>query len=120
MSVNGVPIALRVSITSGETTFKNAGEYTFTAFTNDANYLITDNTKTVTINKAALTITANDYTIEYGAAPPVYTVTFDGFVNDETHNVLGGTLSFACEYVQGGEAKTYAITRADLLRIITI
>lgn len=35
--------------------FKDVGEYTFTAATKDANYTLTNSTKTVTVNKAAIT-----------------------------------------------------------------
>lgn len=35
--------------------FKDVGEYTFTAATRDANYTLTNSTKTVTVNKAAIT-----------------------------------------------------------------
>ena len=41
-------------VTCGKS-FKDVGEYTFTATTTDANYTLTNSTKTVTVNKAAIT-----------------------------------------------------------------
>ena len=41
-------------VTCGKS-FKGVGEYTFTAATKDANYTLTNSTKTVTVNKAAIT-----------------------------------------------------------------
>ena len=47
----------------------------------------------------------------FGDAAPTYTVSYDGFVNNETNAVLGGTLALACDYVkdQSGVG-TYTIT----------
>ena len=57
-------------------------------------------TKTFTINKKALTVTAEDKVVVFGEEAPTYTVTYDGFVEGEDESVLGGTLSFDCEYVK--------------------
>jgi hypothetical protein len=43
---------------------------------------------TVTINKAPLTITANNQSIVYGQADPAFTVTYSGFVNGENASAL--------------------------------
>ena len=43
------------------------------------------------INKAPLTITANDATKVYGQNDPAFTVTLTGFVNGETTSVVSGT-----------------------------
>lgn len=43
---------------------------------------------TITINKAPLTITANNQTIVYGQPEPVFTVTYSGFVNGEDSSAL--------------------------------
>ena len=66
-------------------------------------------TVSATIAKAKLTVKANDMTITQGAEAPEYTVTYDGFVNDESASVLGGELAFNCEYRQGADAGTYTI-----------
>ena len=66
-------------------------------------------TVSATIAKAKLTVKANDMTITQGAEAPEYTVTYEGFVNDESASVLGGELAFNCEYRQGADAGTYTI-----------
>jgi hypothetical protein len=58
------------------------------------NYTITFNTGTLTITKAALSVTADNKSKTYGAAEPPFTATYAGFVNGENSSVLGGTLSF--------------------------
>ena len=48
----------------------------------------------LTVNKAALTIKADDKTIVLHAALPTFTVTPTGLVNGETLAILGGSLTF--------------------------
>lgn len=50
--VNSAKVACAVTC---DKSFKDVGEYTFTAATKDANYTLTNSTKTVTVNKAAIT-----------------------------------------------------------------
>ena len=71
-------------------------------------------TVSATIAKAKLTVKANDMTITQGAEAPEYTVTYEGFVNNETASVLGGKLAFACDYKKGSAAGIYAITPSGL------
>ena len=78
------------------------------------NYDITCPTGTFTINKAALTVTADSVTITYGDDRPTFSVSYDGFVNNETESVLGGSLAFACAYVRYGDARTYSIIPSGL------
>ena len=66
------------------------------------------------IAKAALTITAEDKSVTFGGEAPEYTVTYDGFVNEEKPEVLGGKLTFNCDYKQGSDAGTYSITPMGL------
>jgi len=49
----------------------------------DANYNISYNQGTLTINPAPLTITADDKTMTYGGAVPALTVTYTGLVNGD-------------------------------------
>ena len=72
-------------------------------------------TKTFTINKAALTVTAENKTVTFGDDAPTYSVTYDGFVNNETNAVLGGTLAFDCGYVKNQSGvDEYTITPSGL------
>jgi hypothetical protein len=72
------------------------------------NYTITFNTGSLTIGKAALTITADNKSKTYGAADPTFTASYAGFVNGETATVLGGTLTFA--RAPGENVGSYLIT----------
>ena len=67
-----------------------------------------------TIGKAALTVTAADVTVIY-ANEPVFTVSYEGFVNDEDETVLSGTLAFDCDYTKESPVgSTHAVTPKDL------
>lgn len=78
------------------------------------NYTKTTGNVDISIRKADLSVTADDKSVTYGDAAPEYTVTYDGFVNNETESVLGGTLNMACEYAAGSNAGTYSITPSGL------
>ena len=67
----------------------------------------------VTIAKAQLIVKANDLEVEYGATPS-FTASYNGFVNSETTAVLGGTLSYACDYPGATEVGLYEITPSGL------
>ena len=68
----------------------------------------------VTINKAALTVTANNKEITYGEAPANNGVTYSGFVGTEGASVLGGTLAYDYDYTQYGNVGDYNITPKGL------
>ena len=67
-----------------------------------------------TIEKAPLTITADDYTITFGDEAPEYTVTYATFQGGEDPSVLEGTIAFTCEYAAGKPVNTYSITPRGL------
>ena len=69
----------------------------------DAWYIWNVPVKEFTIDKAPLTIKANDKTIGYGDEPDNDGVTYNGFVGNpaETESVLGGTLSYS--YTTSGD-----------------
>ena len=68
---------------------------------------------TLTINKAPLVITAENKTVKYGTDLPEFTVTYSGFVNEETVSVLGGELAFE-EMSASLPVGTYKITPKGL------
>lgn len=80
---------------------------------------------TLTVDKAPLTVTANDAERLYGAANPALTVRYSGFLNGEDESVLdvlptastaADVLSNAGSYVitaSGGSDNHYAITLVD-------
>ncbi|MDN3706356.1 BspA family leucine-rich repeat surface protein [Myroides ceti] len=69
-----------------------------------------DVTFILTINKAALSVTADAQTKVYGMADPVLTYQTNGLVNNDTQAVLNGTLS----RVAGEAVGTYAINQGSL------
>ena len=83
---------------------------------NAANYQIGYVNGTLTVNKAALTVTATAASKNYDGL--AYSggngVTYSGFVNSETATALGGTLSFAGTAQGAVNAGTYAIAPAGL------
>lgn len=78
----------------------------------DGNYIVSGST-TFTINKAPLTITANDQTITYGEAP-AKSVEYSGFVGTETSDVLSGELEYICDYEQYDDVGSFSITLRGL------
>ena len=87
---------------------------TVTALANSTKYSGSAS-KTFSIVKKALTVTADNKSVTYGDDAPQYTVSYDGFMNNETNAVLGGTLALACDYVkdQSGVGN-YTITPSGL------
>jgi hypothetical protein len=79
------------------------------------NYTITFNTGTLTITRAALSVTAEAKTKIYGSTDPTLTVTYSGFVNGETAAVLGGTL--ALNRAPGENVGSYLITPSGLTSV---
>ena len=110
---------LSFSVTKEEPGVK-AGNYKLTPSAtansgySEDNYEITFTSGTLTINKAALTVTANSENITYGDDKPTFSVSYDGFVNNETESVLGGSVVFACDYDRYKNAGSYSITPSGL------
>jgi hypothetical protein len=106
------------AVLSGAPTFtrapgENVGGYLITPDgLSSGNYNISFNTGTLSITKAALSITADAKAKTYGSIDPAFTASYNGFVNGETPAVLSGTLAFA--RVTGENAGVYAITPSGL------
>ena len=96
----------------------NAGTFIATITLNDPNNYQWeeefDGTIEWEIEKVSLIISVEDKVAAYGDEIPTYTVTYDGFVNNETKDVLGGTLNFECDYVQFAELGEYIIKASGL------
>ena len=110
---------------TGKVTIKGAGTATVTVtLPQDDNYNQAADGVSITVNKKALTVTAEDKSITYGDEAPAYSVVYDGFVNGETQDttgVLDGTLTFSCDYRKAdatentnSNAGTYVITPGGL------
>lgn len=92
----------------------NAGSYviTPTGLSSALGYKVTFANGTLTVNKAALAITASDAGKIYDGNPwsGGNGVTYAGFVNNETATVLGGTLTYGGSSQGAVNVGTYAIT----------
>jgi hypothetical protein len=90
-----------------------AGQYTITAAIGPlsaANYTFAFTNGTLTINKAPLTVTANNATRAVGAANPTFTASYNGFVNGETTAVLSGSPLLTTTATTSSPAGLYPIT----------
>ncbi|RPD42061.1 MBG domain-containing protein [Chitinophaga barathri] len=101
------------TITNGTLHILKSGTTTITASQpgNGSSWLpAADVTATLTINKAALTITADDKTKAQGDPNPVFTASFSGFVNGDTTTVLIMQPAFTTTATQASVAGTYPVT----------
>lgn len=109
----GVAAATGYTVSNGSGTA--AGNYTATV-TLAQGYCWTDESTSAlslpwSVGQKALTVTAENKSVTYGAAAPAFTVTYSGFVGGETAPALGGTLAFDCAYT----ATTAAGSTLDIL-----
>ncbi len=74
------------------------------------NYSAASADVTLTVNKALLTITADNQTRPYGAANPVLTWTSSGFVNGDTAAVFAGAPALATPAIATSPVGAYPIT----------
>ena len=87
----------------------NVGEYAITlSGATAANYEISYADGKVTVQKAALMITAEDKNVIYGDAAPAYTAAYSGWKNSDDAAVLD-SLIFHCEYAPTSNVGEYAI-----------
>ena len=115
VTLNGSPLTYGTDYTFVASNNTNAGTATVTV-TGLGHYKDTA-TETFTIGKKELTVTARNNTITYGDAPALANsdpVTYSGFVNGETENVLSGALGFDSNYSQYGNVGSYTITPKGL------
>jgi hypothetical protein len=96
------------SINTTATTGSPAGAYPVTlSGGNAANYVLALQDGTLTVNKAPLTIIADDQSKIYGQLNPPLTLTVNGFVNGESVNSI--TLPQVTTVANGSPAGTYPI-----------
>lgn len=94
--------------------YKNTGSYTVYYTVTKKNFDTISGSATVAITPAQLTVTAESRNVTYKDEPPVYSSTFEGFVNGENAEVLGGTLSYECAYAAGSDVDEYKIIPSGL------
>ena len=76
------------------------------------NYTAASKTIKITVNKAQLTVTADNATRPYGSANPTFTLSYTGFVNGETEAALAVKPTATCNATSTSPAGTYDITAA--------
>lgn len=101
---------------NGWVTIKGAGTATISATSAAVPYQYVETTASykLVVNKAALTVTVNDVAIVYGEAFAHDGYVADGFVYDETADVLSGEAAYSCQYAQYGAVGEYPITVSGL------
>ena len=95
----------------------NAGTYVITPKgLTDGNYTYTYVNGALTINPAALTVTANNFSYNYDGTPYSGSngVTYSGLVNGETPSVLSGALTYSGSSQGAVKAGSYAIIPGGL------
>jgi hypothetical protein len=118
------PGSLSVDVTydGGATLPTNAGSYAVVATITDANYSGSA-TGTLVIEKAPLTVTPDDKTIEFGSPDPVFTLTYGAFQGSDNVGVIdvvptagvSGAHTVVADYVinvSGGSDNNYSFTYA--------
>jgi len=76
----------------------------------DANYLAASTQQTLTVNKATLTVTADNTSRACGAANPAFTAQYSGFVNGEDSSLLTGVPAFSTTADASSPVGSYVIT----------
>lgn len=110
-AVSGITIGYTYEV-NGHPTMLSPGEAPINARAYTASITLGGKEVSVqyTINKAELTIKANDNTIVYGDTASDKGVTYSGFVNGEHESVLGGELTYTFSYTPGMDKGLYIIT----------
>jgi hypothetical protein len=100
------------SLATSAITNSPAGSYTITntiGALSATNYTFSFTNGTLTINPAALTVTANSTNRIYGLVNPTFTASYIGFVNGDTTNVLSGSPSLTTAATAASPVGTYPI-----------
>jgi hypothetical protein len=109
------PVAGTFTYTPPIGTVLNSGlqtlSVTFTP-TDTGHYVTQTATGQIQVNKAPLTVTANNASRAVGAVIPALTASYSGFVNGETSAVLSGSPSLTTPSTSSSAAGTYPITAA--------
>lgn len=100
-----LPVASTAAVLSS-----NVGTYAITASdVSDNNYNVTTTDGTLTITKAALTITARDETRKVGTPNPTFVALYSGFVGNDNEGVLATPVVLSTNAGQNSATGTYDI-----------
>jgi hypothetical protein len=112
---NPASLSGALSFATAATDSSNAGVYPVTpGGLVSANYAVNFESGSLTINKAALTATADNKVKILGAANPAFTVSYTGFVLGQGSNVLGGALAFNTTATPASGVGSYQVTPGGL------
>jgi hypothetical protein len=99
------------ALSTSATPASHVGSFTITASgASDADYTIAYVPGSFSITPAALTITADNQTMAYGAALPTLTASYDGLVNGDTAASLTALPTVTTTATTGSHTGTYLIT----------
>jgi filamentous hemagglutinin family protein len=99
-----------LSLTTPATNASDAGTYSITpSGLSSNNYSITNIAGTLTVNPAALTITANNASRTYGSSNPSFSASYSGFVLGQNSSALSGSLSLSTAATSASPAGNYPI-----------
>lgn len=107
VSVEGLTIDTDYTLVFDETTSKNYGSYTVSV--NGISKFIGEVNNVFFIDPASLTIKAGNYTKVEGEENPEFTLTFEGFVNNETREVLTYQPEVTCFADKDSSAGDYPV-----------
>ena len=108
--LSGAPV-----LTTSAVTNSPVGSYTITNSVGTlvaTNYAVSLTNGLLTINPALLGVSANNTNRAYGAANPVFTVSYSGFVNGDTTSVLSGSPVLTTSAVTNSPVGSYTITNS--------
>ena len=103
------------AVTTATTTTSTVGDYAITAAVGTlsaTNYDFSFTAGTLTVSKAALTVTAEAKSRTYGDANPTFTATITGYANNETSSVVSGTPALSTGASATSNVGGYTITAA--------
>jgi len=104
-------LTTKPTIATTAVTGTRAGSYAITVNgAVSANYNLVYRNGTLTITKAALIVKADDVTRVYGSATPGFTITYTGFVNGETVDILSKKATIIAPVTAKSPAGNYTIT----------
>ena len=121
-NIDGNNFALPVTVvngsaTSGSISSLTAGNHNVTAvYSGDNNFVGSTGTLSggQTVNRATLTVKAEDKSKTYGDAAAPFTISYTGFVNGENASALGGTLNMSTNATASSPVGSYTITAGGL------
>jgi len=114
--IDGVPIGSSVTLVNGSATSESlsspdVGRHTIQViYSGDGFYATNTQAVTQTVTPAMLTITADNLTKTYGAALPILTASYTGFVNGDSATSLGTPPTLSTTATSHSHTGSYAIT----------